>query len=79
MKTTVKDLNEYLFETMDRLSNDTLDEEQLDMEIKRAEAMTKVAGAVIENAHLQFKAYELAKEYGANVQMPALLGMNPEE
>lgn len=49
MKNTLNDLNNYLFEAIERLNDDDLSEEQLDKEIKRSEAVQKVAKTIIEN------------------------------
>lgn len=64
MKTTLGDLNDYLFEVLDRISNDDLDDETLDREIKRADTTTKIARTIIDNANvaLQFKKH--CDEYG---------------
>lgn len=65
MKTSLSDLNEYLFDALDRITSDDLSEEQLEKEIKRTGAVTKIAEVVISNAATQLKAYEMAAEYGA--------------
>jgi len=49
LKNTLNDLNNYLFEAIERLNDDDLSEEQLDKEIKRSEAVQKVAKTIIEN------------------------------
>lgn len=64
MKNTLVDLNNHLFEQLERLNDDDLDEEALDRELKRAEGMTKVATQIIENAGLTFKAMRHMDEYG---------------
>lgn len=43
MKNTLTDLNNHLFEQLERLNDDELDDAQLEKELKRAEGMTKVA------------------------------------
>ena len=61
-KTTLNDLNEYLFQELDRLTNDDLSAEELDKEIKRSDALQKVAKTIIDNGTLALqakKAYEL--------------------
>lgn len=77
MKNTLNDLNNYLFEAIERLQDDELTgtEEKLEMEIKRSEAVAKVAGTIIENADIQLKAIKHADEYGyqGERKMPALL------
>lgn len=44
------DLNNHLFEQMERLNDDELNNEELDKEIRRAKAMTEVSSQIIENA-----------------------------
>ncbi len=63
-KTTIIDLNEYLFQEMDRLTNEDLSAEDLDKEIKRSEALQKVAKTVIENGTLALQARKYLDEYG---------------
>ena len=43
MKNTLSDLNNYLFESIERLNDDTLTDEELDKEIKRSDAVQKIA------------------------------------
>ena len=49
MKNTLTDLNNYLFEAIERLNDDSLDPDELDKEIKRSEAVTNVANTIIAN------------------------------
>lgn len=63
-KTTLNDLNEYLFQELDRLTNEDLSAEELDKEIRRSEALQKVAKTVIENGALALQAKKYADEYG---------------
>ena len=39
MKNTLSDLNNYLFESIERLNDDSLSDEELEKEIKRSEAV----------------------------------------
>lgn len=75
MKNTLSDLNNYLFEAIERINDDELDDTELDKEIRRAEAVTKVAGTIISNANVQLQALKHMDEYGYNGSrsMPALL------
>lgn len=52
MKNTLTDLNNYLFEQLERLQDDSLDETGLEKEIQRSEAVQKVAKTIIENGQL---------------------------
>ena len=74
MKNTLTDLNNYLFEAIERLNDDSLDETQLDKEIKRSEAVQKVASTIIANGTLALQAKKHLDEYGQgdNVDLPML-------
>lgn len=71
---TLTDLNNYLFEAIERLNDDSLDETQLDKEIKRSEAVQKVASTIIANGTLALQAKKHLDEYGQgdNVELPML-------
>jgi len=64
MKNTLADLNNYLFETLERLTDDDMTEEDVQREITRSEAITKVAQTVIQNGELTLKAMRHVEEYG---------------
>lgn len=74
MKNTLTDLNNYLFEELERLQDDSLTDEQLEKEIKRSEAVQKVAKTIIENGTLALHAKKHMDEYGkgGNVELPML-------
>lgn len=69
MKNTLNDLNNYLFEAIERLNDDDLSEEQLDKETKRSEAVQKVAKTIIENGQLALQAKKHLDEYGKGDQV----------
>lgn len=74
MKNTLADLNNHLFEQMERLNDDDLNNEELDKEIKRAKAMTDVSSQIIENAALGLSAEKLRAEYGnREIHLPGML------
>ena len=64
MKNTLGDLNNHLFAQLEKLNDDDLEGEQLETEIKRAEAMSKISEQIIKNGELQFKAMVHMDEYG---------------
>jgi putative N-acetylmannosamine-6-phosphate epimerase len=74
MKNTLSDLNNYLFESIERLNDDELDEEQLDKEIRRSEAVQKIAKTIIDNGTLALHAKKYMDEYGigTSVEIPLL-------
>jgi hypothetical protein len=77
MKNTLSDLNDYLFEQIERLQDDSLSEEQLGNELKRSDTITKLAKTIIDNGNLALNVKKHLDEYGAgkNYEMPALLGV----
>ncbi len=74
MKNTLADLNNYLFESIERMCDDSLSSEELDKEIKRSEAVQKVAKTIIDNGSLALAAQKHFDELGLerNVDMPLL-------
>lgn len=56
MKNTLADLNNYLFEELERLTDDELDDVQIEKEIKRANSICTVAGQIISNGNLAVNA-----------------------
>ena len=56
MKNTLADLNNYLFESLERILDDNITADQLDIEIKRSEAVTSVARTIISNSSLALSA-----------------------
>jgi hypothetical protein len=62
MKNTLEDLNNHLFETMEFLTDRSIEGEKLDTEIKRAETIVEVAKTVISNAQTVVSAYKTADE-----------------
>ena len=69
----LESLNGFLFEQMERLSGE-LNTEQIEAEVKRADAVTKVAKAIVDNASLALNAQKHFDEYGIekNVAIPLL-------
>ena len=74
MRNTLTDLNNHLFEQLERLNDEELTEEQLEKEIKRTDAMKDIATQIIANANIVLKATELNMEYSRNeVNVPQML------
>ena len=74
MKNTFKDLNNYLFEELERLNDDEAmkDEEVFNREIERSKAISSVAAQIINNGNLSLRAYQAATEHGIEAKVPAL-------
>lgn len=64
MRNTLTDLNNYLFETLERLMDDSLTEEQMKKEITRSQAVTSIATTIIQNGELALKTMKHLAEYG---------------
>lgn len=63
MKNTLGDLNNILFAQLEKLGDDDLNGEEMDAEIRRAEAMAKVGEQIIKAGELQLKAMIHLDEY----------------
>lgn len=57
-------LNDYLFETLERLTDDSLSDEELKREIARSQAIANVANSVIKSGELALKAVVTKEEFG---------------
>lgn len=75
MNNKLTDLNDYLFEELERLNDDeTLSsDEAFEKELKRSKAITGVAQNIINNASLLLDAQKYVDEYGNKADMPKLL------
>lgn len=79
MKNQLENLNEYLFDTLDRITNDDLTGDELNQEINRSETIVKVAKAIIDNGSLALQAMKHLDEYGRGNQIDIpLLGIKAE-
>lgn len=80
---SLADLNEYLFAALDAITNDDLNDEQLQREINKAQAVTKISETVIRNGELALKTMQMMNEYnyeavgGGVVPMPEMLEYKP--
>ena len=74
MKNKLSDLNNHLFEAMERLNNEDLTDEELEKEIKRSKAMEGIAKTIIDSGNLALQARKHLAQYGAEdtVELPLL-------
>lgn len=75
MKTgrSLDDLNNHLFSLIEEISNEDIDEKDLDKTLKRAGAVRGLAETVIANAGLALKAEKFAAEaLDANKKLPSV-------
>ena len=66
MKNKLSDLNNLLFEQLERLQDDELKGDDLDHEIARSKAVTSIASQIIQNGNLAMRAAEFSAEYGTD-------------
>ena len=74
MRNTIADLNNYLFEQLERLQDDDLSDDQLKKETVRAGAVTMVANSIINAGKISLQAAKLQVEYGDSVDIPGVVG-----
>lgn len=74
MSKNLSDLNNILFNQLERLSNPDLEGEKLNEEIQRTEAVVKVSGQIIGNANLVLQALKHKDNtMDAGLKLPELL------
>lgn len=64
MKNRLGDLNNHLFAQLERLADEDLTAEQIEVEVKRADAIVQVADTIVDNARLQLQACKLIADHG---------------
>lgn len=67
------DLNNHMFEQLERLNDDDLSSDELDREIKRAKAMSGIASNIISNATLALEAQQYLDEYSGRANVPEMI------
>lgn len=73
-KESILDLNSYLFEQLNRITNDDLKGEELRDEIERSRAVCGVAETIVKNASLALKVAQFADSVGTTSEaLPDLL------
>lgn len=72
-KNTLTDLNDHLFASLERLGNEDLKPEELDLELRRSKAITEVAKEVISNARLVLDAQIKIADIPEKKELPRLL------
>lgn len=64
MKNSLVDLNNHLFQALERLNDDSIQGENLETEMNRSKTITMVSKSIIENASLMLQAKKHFDEYG---------------
>ncbi|OOF51427.1 hypothetical protein BKK54_03175 [Rodentibacter genomosp. 1] len=73
MKNKITDLNNYLFEQLEKLLDDDLSDDELKREIARANAVSGVASNIIQNTNTAIKAMALFENRGIETVAPDFL------
>ena len=76
MKNKLSDLNNYLFEELERLNDDEtlMNDDNLEKEIKRSKAITTVSSQIIQNANVVLKAKIHCDQFGDDLSEFLRLG-----
>lgn len=72
-KNKLVNLNNHLFEELERLNDEGLKGEALQEERERAKSMANIAQTIINNGELALKAQKHFDEYGKTNQIPDIL------
>ena len=73
MKNTLTDLNNHLFAQMERLSEESLNVEQLAFEAERSKSLTIIARTIVDNARLVLDAQTRINDIPERKELPAIL------
>ena len=68
MKNRLGDLNNHLFAQLERLSDEDLTPEQIEIEVQRTDAVVSISDQIINNAELQLKGVKMIAEQGAHLR-----------
>lgn len=77
MNNKLSDLNNYLFEQLERLNDDeNLSDENFNKELERSKAITQIGNTIINNAKLALEGKKYIDEMGNNKAVPLMLQEN---
>jgi len=80
MKNRMSDLNDHLFAALERLNDEGAGTEDIEREVKRAEAMVGVADQIVDVQRLNLDAARLYAQHGkAILPMLPQIGRAPED
>ena len=64
MKNKLINLNDHLFEQLERINDEELTPEQLELEIRRGKAMADIGKVIVENVRVAVEGLKVVNEYG---------------
>lgn len=67
MKNKVTDLNNHLFAQLERLGEEDLTADQLQIEINRSNAITKIASTIVDSNRVTVEAMKIMEKAGADI------------
>ncbi len=81
MTAKLTDINNILFEQIQKINNDDLSDEELDKQIKKSETINRLTENIIRNGELTVKVVSMAAEYGfvPGNRIPKMLGVVDED
>lgn len=72
-KNKLLDLNNHLFEALERINDDSLQGEKLQEEMARAKTITQIGNTIISNASLALEAKKYKDEFGRGATLPLMI------
>ena len=72
-KNKLLDLNNHLFEALERINDDELQGEKLQEEMSRAKTITQIGNTIISNASLALEAKKYKDEFGRGATLPLMI------
>ena len=73
IKNKLLDLNNHLFEALERINDDELQGEKLQEEMARAKTITQIGNTIISNASLALEAKKYKDEFGRGATLPLMI------
>ena len=73
IKNTLDDLNNHLFEMIERVMDDDYQGEEAIQEIRRANSVVRLSAEIVSIAHAKMQAHKYVQEYSGD-DLPLLLG-----
>ena len=72
-KNKLLDLNNHLFEALERINDDELQGEKLQEEMARAKTITQIGNTIISNASLALEAKKYKDDFGRGTTLPLMI------
>lgn len=73
MKNTLNDLNNILFEQIERINDDSLQGEELNEQLKKSREINNIAVTLVQSGSLLLRTMQYREEMGEETKSPSLL------